>query len=196
MFFIVEETALLFLIVYQIYLLLGIKYALGELLFFQNIISPQSILWLFATSVFFITLYFGIAIRDYYVQKVHREFEHVLFSTVKEKVFGLNGKVLALLFAELIFTVALAASIFLYLDPEINIFPFPTNYLAFFILLVFGYFIFSTTKQFREETYGRGFLFAKLSNDFGPHKVVRMTNKKTGSIRVKAKFKGKKTRGE
>lgn len=169
------------------------EYVSGEILFFQNVILVQNLMWLGATILFFITLYFGIAVRDYYVQKVHYEFEGLVFSTMKGKIFGLNRKVIVLVFAEIFFTIALAISIFLYLDPEINVFPFPSNFVAFFILLIFGYFIFSTTKQFREETYGRGFLFSKLANDFGPHKIVRLTNKKTGSIRVKAKLKGKKS---
>lgn len=189
LFFIIEETALLFLIVLQIYLLLGIQKVNGQILFFQNQILLQNILWLVATIVFFLTLYISIASRDLYVKKVHAEFTSLLLSTFKSKVFGLNGRVLALLLAELVFTVGLAASIFLYLDPEVNIFPFPSNILAFIILVIFGYFVFKRTRGFREEKYGRGFLLSKIAGDNGPHKLVRITNKKTGSIRVKRKIK-------
>ena len=187
--FVLEEAFLLFLMVLLVYFILGIRVTKGVFFFFQNPMVGQNILLLLITIVVFVVIYIGIAVKDSAVQKVHKEFWGLFASTLKQKIFGLSGQVLALILAELVFTVGLALSVFLYLDPDINVFPFPSNYVAFFLLLVFGYVIFSTTKDFRERTYGRGFLFAAIAGDLGPHKLVRVTNKKTGSLRIRAKVR-------
>jgi len=188
-FFICEETFLLFLVVIQAYLLLGISVVNKQILFFQEPILVQNWLWFLATILFFVTIYLGISKRDPLIMKVHKELASLLFSTAKKKFLESNRRVAALVFAELIFTLALAISIYLYLDPEVNIFPYPTNIIVFIGVIIFGYAIFSNTRDYREETYGRGLIQSIFVKDYGPHRIKRITNVKTGSIRIKAKNK-------
>jgi hypothetical protein len=192
-FFICEETFLLFLIVLQVYLLLGIRVVNKEILFFQDPTLIQNWLWLFATTLFFVTIYMGISKRDALVLKVHKELTSLIISTAKSKVFHSDRRVIALVFAEIVFTISFALSIFLYLDPEIDLFPYPTNVIVFILVMLFGYSIFSNTKEFRERTYSRGFIQSLFVKDYGPHRISRITNIKTGSIRFRRA--GKKTNG-
>ncbi len=182
--FIAEETLLIFLIILQVFFILDFKVINNQLILFSGKILLQNILWLIASILFYTIIYFGIASRDATVQKVHKELVKFIFSKSKEKIIGANRKVITLVFAEFVFTSALVVSIYLYLDPEINLFPYPTNIIAFLIVALFGYLIFSTTKDFRRETYGRGYLQKKLLKEEGPHMLKRTTKRKNKIIRV------------
>jgi len=62
-----------------------------------------------------------------------------------------DTRIFALLFIEFIVSLAIALSIYFYLDPETNIVPFPLNVVVFIGLMVVLYFVFHKTKEFREE---------------------------------------------
>jgi len=87
--------------------------------------------------------------------------------------------------AEIIFAFLIALSIYLYLDPEVNLISFPFNYIAFAFLLGVGLLLFSHTKEFRNIIYGPTLVQQKLH--LGKHEIKRFTNPKTGSIRVAPK---------
>lgn len=187
--FIFEETLLIFLIILQLFFILDIKIIEGNVSFFGKGILLQNILWLVASILFFIIIYVGVALRDPQVQKVHKELINYIFLRSKEKIIKTNRKIIVLMFAELVFIASLAFSIYLYLDPEVNLFPYPTNILTFLIVIIFGYLVFSTTKEFRVKTYGRGYLQKKLLKDEGPHPINRVTKKKSKIIRIKSKIR-------
>jgi len=120
--------------------------------------------------------------------KMHKDFSKIVLGTGKEKVFGMEREVVVLLFTEFIFAIMLAVAIYIYLDPEVNIVPWPWNYITFFIVLIFGLYFFSKTKPFREAVYGESRL-KKISPAKRLFPTRRITNKKTGSIRVAHKKK-------
>ncbi|HNV00795.1 MAG TPA: hypothetical protein PKK60_00005, partial [archaeon] len=150
--------------------------------------------WLVASILFYVIVYVGVVLRDKQVQKVHSELVGFIFLVSKEKIIHANRKIIVLMFAEIVFIFTLAFSIYLYLDPEINInysdgtpIPFEYKIVAFIIVLIFGYFIFSTTKDFRQKTYGRSKLQKKLFKEEGPHAINRKTKKKSKIIRIRKK---------
>lgn len=187
-FFVLEEAFLIFLIVLQIFFILDIKVIEGNVLLFEKGILLQNILWLVASILFYIIVYVGVVLRDKQVQKVHSELVGFIFSASKEKIIHTNRRVIVLMFAEIVFIFTLAFSIYLYLDPEVDLFPYPTNIITFLIVIIFGYLIFSNTKDFRQRTYGRGKLQKKLFKEEGPHMLKRIT-KRRKMIRVGAKIK-------
>lgn len=186
-FFVIEEFFLVFLIVFQLFFMAGVSISESGLVFFQNQIKIQNLLWFFSTTFFFITVYFGIAMRDKKVIMVHKEFSKLIFGTAKQKIFGMDREVISLLFFEFLFAIIIAFSIYIYLDPEVNFVPWPFNYVGFFALLAFGLFIFSKTKLFREAVYGDSLVKRKILP--AERLTKRITNKQTGSIRIKSKDK-------
>jgi len=62
-----------------------------------------------------------------------------------------DKRIFAMLFVELVVSIAIALSIYFYLDPETNVVPFPLNIPVFIGLMVLLYFVFHKTKEFREE---------------------------------------------
>lgn len=55
----------------------------------------------------------------------------------------------ALWMIELLLGVAIAASIALYVDPDINVIPSPWNYLLFLLILGAAYYFYGFTRPFR-----------------------------------------------
>ncbi|MDD4250696.1 MAG: hypothetical protein PHX27_00710 [Candidatus ainarchaeum sp.] len=189
LFFVIEEFFLVLLIIFQIYLLLGIQRVGLNLVFFTKPIFAQNILWLVSTILFFLTLYFGITIRDKKVIAVHQEFSKLVFGTTKQKIVEANKEKMVLLFFEFIFAIVLAISIYIYLDPQINWVPWPFNYITFFAILAFGLFLFSKTKVFRESIYESSNIRKKIHPAERLFPTKRITNIRTGSIRIKGKKK-------
>ncbi|MFH1663938.1 MAG: hypothetical protein ABH986_03970 [archaeon] len=62
-----------------------------------------------------------------------------------------DKRIFALLFIEFVISIAIALSIYFYLDPETNVVPFPLGFFVFAGLMVLLYFVFHKTKEFREE---------------------------------------------
>jgi hypothetical protein len=193
-FFVIEEFFLVLLIILQLYFIFGIERQGFNLVFFTKPIYFQNILWLVASIVFFVVLYFSIAMHDKKVIKVHKEFSKLLFGTAKQKVFGIKKEVIILMFLEFIFAILIALAIYFYLDPEIS-FPilnrveWPFNLIAFIAFVGFGLYLFSTTKPFRESVYEPSFVSRKIAPVKRLFPTRRITNKKTGSIRVRNKKK-------
>lgn len=186
-FFVLEEFFLILLIVLQAYFLLGIERQGLSLIFFSNPILPQNVLWFVSTILFFVTLYFGISMRDKKVIKVHQEFSKIIFGTAKQKIFGMNRQFFVLILFEISFAIIIALSIYIYLDPDVNIVPWPFNFISFFALLAFGIFIFSKTKLFRESVYEPSILRKKILPAERIFPTRRITKKKSGIIRVQRK---------
>lgn len=190
--FVYLEIALLLIIVWQLYRFLGLSIVSGELLFFQNEISVNEAYFLLVNIAVFMLLYVRISLKDKNVLKIHEDFSTVVFGKAKEKVLGVEKKIIIVFLFQVIFAIIIAISIAFYLDPEIQ-FPgfsevaFPMNIIAFIAFLVFGFYVFAKTKPFREEVYDSGFLQKKLMPAQRLFPVKRITNKKTGSIRVKRK---------
>ncbi|MFA5125990.1 MAG: hypothetical protein WC462_03225 [archaeon] len=191
-FFIFEEAILLLLMVIQLYKILGVEFVDKTILFFQFPFGVQNILWLFSTIAFFLIGYVVIAVRDETVSNIHRNFSKVFFGAAKQKVSNLNKEVIIFVFGEIVFATVIAISIFLYLDPEINIVPFPMNIISFAFFLGISLLLFSHTKQFRGLVYGPTPLQKKIHE--GKHEVKRFTNPKTGSIRIVPKKNYSKNR--
>ncbi|MDD3084108.1 MAG: hypothetical protein PHP82_03735 [Candidatus ainarchaeum sp.] len=193
-FFVIEEFFLLLLILFQFYFLLGIERQGFNLIFFTKPIFSQNVLWLVSTILFFITLYFGISMRDKKVIVVHKEFSKLLFGTAKQKVFGINKEVFVLFVFEFCFAIIIALAIYFYLDPDIS-FPYfervqwPFNLIAFIAFVAFGLYVFSLTKPFRDSIYNPSVLSRKILPAKRLFPTRRITNKKTGTIRVHGKKK-------
>ncbi len=192
--FVIEEIFLLLLIITQLYLILGIKLANGTVLFFQNPLQLPNLLWLISTILFFITLYFGIAMRDKLVIKVHKEFHKLVFGTAKQKFFGMDREVIALLLSEFIFALLIALAIYIYLDPDVTIPGFnkvvwPYNIIAFVVFVIVGLWIFSQTKPFREAVYGDSIVRKKILPAERLFPTRRITNTRRNTIRISHKKK-------
>jgi hypothetical protein len=185
-----EELGLIALMVAQIYKLLGITFVNSSVLFFQSPPTYQNLLWLIGSIVLFLIGYLVIVLRDERVNSIHRNFSKVFFFELKEKVFFSNRRVIVFVFAELVFAVILAASIYVYLDPELNVVPYPYNYLGFGIFVVVSYLFFSHTKEFRALIYGPTPIQKKIHE--GKHELTRVTRPHKGIIRIAPrKFKQK-----
>jgi hypothetical protein len=187
-YFVYEEIFLLFLLVIQLYKILGMQFTDNGLRVFVVPVLSQNILWFVATAIVLCVLYFAIARRERMILDIHKNFSKVIFGAGKKKILGIDKEILVLLFTELIFAIAIALAIYIYLDPEVDIVPWPFNYITFFVVLIVGLYFFSKTKPFRESVYGESRL-----KRFAPAKRLfptrRITNIKTGSIRVGGKKK-------
>jgi hypothetical protein len=187
--FVLEEAIMVLLIVFQIYRFLGIKYVNYQISMFNEPIILQNILYLFASVCFFMIGYLTIALRDERVWLIHKNFHSMVFGTAKLKIQFSTKRKATLFFAEIIYAVIFAVSIFVYLDPDINVLPINTpkilNYLGFAIMLGVGLLLFSHTKDFRTLVYGPTPVQKRIQ--FGRHDLKRSTNKKTGSIRISLK---------
>jgi len=190
MFFVYEELFLLFLGVLQLYKVFGLKITDGGVDFFATPFLLQNYLWFVATILALLIIYFGIAKKDKTVMKMHDDFSRIVLGTGKEKFFGMEREIIVLLFVEFIFAIMLAVAIYIYLDPEVNVVPWPWNYITFFIVLIAGLYLFSRTKAFRESVYGES-RFKRISPAKRLFPTRRITNLQTGSIRIKAKKKKK-----
>jgi len=179
------EVILAFLIIAQLFLFLGIQFVGATATFSISEISIESILLLAGTIILLALLYFLVATKDKNVIKIHKNFSKVVLGTTKEKILGFDRNVFILIFAEFVFATILALSIFIYLDPEINVVPWPLNFVVFFAILIGGLYLFSLTKQFRELNYERGYLQQKVSPAERLYPARRIT-------KVKRKRKAKK----
>jgi sodium--glutamate symport carrier gltS len=62
-----------------------------------------------------------------------------------------DKRIFALLFVEFLISIAIALSIYFYLDPETNVVPFPLSVLVFGVLMFLLAVVFHKTKEFRDE---------------------------------------------
>ncbi len=182
------EILILLLAIIQLYKIFGMQLKENGIELFAVPILPQNWLWLIATILVFLIVYFGIARKDRLVMKIHKDFSKVVLGTGKQKIFGMDKEVSVLLFVEFTFAIMLAVAIYIYLDPEVNLVPWPWNYITFFIVLIVGLYFFSQTKQFRETIYGESKL-KKISPAKRLFPTRRITNTKTGLIRISHKRK-------
>ena len=187
-YFVYQEIFIILLAVIQLYKIFGMKLTDQGIELFAVPVLMQNYLWFFATILVFLIVYFGIARKDKKVMKMHQDFSKIVLGTGKEKVFGMDREVVVLLFVEFIFAIMLAVAIYIYLDPTVDIVPWPWNYITFFVVLIFGLYFFSKTKPFRETVYGESRL-KKISPAKRLFPTRRITNKKSGSIRVAGKRK-------
>ncbi|MFA6065344.1 MAG: hypothetical protein WC746_05870 [archaeon] len=181
-FFVFEESILLILIVIQAYKLLGIGFVNGTIQLFTTPLLLQNELWFIGSILFFTIGYVVVALRDESVQIIHKNLFKVLFLAAKAKAQNTTKEQLVFVLGEVLFASILAISIFLYLDPEINIVPAPYNYIAFAFFLGLCLLLFSHTKQYRMFVYGPTPIQKRLYH--GKHELKRISNSRTGSIRV------------
>jgi len=186
-FFVIEESFLLLLIALQLYTFLGIEFVNGSILLFQSEPLLQNYIWFFGSIAFFLIGYFIIAVRDKHVWLIHHNFSRLLFGTIKLKMEMTNLKVLIFVFTELIFAILIALSIFIYVDPEVNLVPYPYNYISFAVLLIIAYVLFSHSKDFRTTVYGPTPIQKRLH--LGKHEIKRTTHTKSGYLRFSEKKK-------
>ena len=193
-FFAVEEAIMVLLLVFQIYRFLGIEVVNQQAFFFTNPILLQNILWFVATVLFFVIGYAVVALRDENVWLIHKNFSRMVFGTTRLKIQFASRRKVVFLFAEIVYSLVFALSIFVYLDPDINVLPSTTpkiiNYIGFAIMVGIGLLLFSHTKNFRAKVYGA--TPAQKRFQIGRHELRRFTNKKTGSIRIAPKSHYKK----
>lgn len=182
--FVLEEALLLLLLVIEFYRMLSIKVLGNSVHFFTSPIESSDLLITLGLLLALLLGYLLITIRDNKVWHIHKNFSRIVFGTAKLKLENTSKQKAVFIFAEVIYAFALACSIFVYLDPDINLVPAPYNYIGFAALAVIGFVLFSHTKEFRVFIYGATPLQKKLGLHEGKHEVRRFTNKKTGSIRV------------
>lgn len=194
--FVYLELVILCVLLWQSYKFLGIKIVSGEILFLQNQIDLNYVYLFLINIAVFLLLYFKIALKDKSVLKIHKDFSKVVLGTAKEKVFGVERKVIVFMFFQFAFAIILAVSIAFYLDPDLEFpgfskVPFPFNFITFVVFVVVGFYLFAKTKPFRDETYDYGFLQKKIMPAKRLFGVKRITNIKTGSVRLKSNIKKK-----
>ncbi|MCX6803492.1 MAG: hypothetical protein NTY48_02890 [Candidatus Diapherotrites archaeon] len=187
--YIIEETILLFLSVFQINYFLGIGIINKQIAFFQNPVFVSNVICFFITLSTLIIIYLGIALRDKTVWFIHHNFSRLLLGTPKLKLRFTTRRRAAFFIVEILYTVVLALAIFFYLDPDINLLPLSTpkyfNYIGFAILAIIGYAIFSQTKEFREGVYGPTPLQKRVR--LGKYPLKRITTPRSGYVRIAPK---------
>jgi hypothetical protein len=193
-YFVYLEAIIVFVIFLQFIQFLGIRVQNGSLLFFTNIVSEIEVYLFLLNILFFFLIFTQITLKSKKVQKLHTTFSELVLGKAKEKVFGIERHIIIFLIFQYVFAFIVAIAIAFYLDPEIE-FPgfsqvaFPFNLIAFILFLGFGFYIFSVTKPFRDEVYDSGFLQKKLMPAHRLFPTKRITNKRTGSIRIKSSKK-------
>ena len=187
MLFVAEEFAMVLLLIYLAYKILGIQLSGAGIALFAKPVLFQNAIWFWTLLFLFIVSYFGIARRDEMVSKIHREFSGVIWAATKEKAKDTGKENLALIFAEFVFVIIIAFSIFIYLDPDINVVPAPYNYIAFIAFLAFSIFLYSKTRQFREAFYGPSLAKRAIMSPENHYSFRRVTSHSTGSIRIASK---------
>jgi hypothetical protein len=187
--FILEEAALVLLIVLQIYQFIGIDFAGANVIINPQPILFQNIVWFVGTILFLTLGYVVIAMRDTTVMNIHTNFSGLVFNTTKHKVKEANKETIIFFLAEASYAIVFAIAIFVYLDPDINLLPATTppmfNYIGFAIIAGFGLFLFSKSKEFRMAIYGPTPVQKRIHH--GSIETRRFTNKKTGTIRIAPK---------
>jgi hypothetical protein len=187
--FIIEEAALVFLIVLQIYQFIGIDFVGTNVVINPQPILFQNIVWFVGTILFLTLGYVVIAMRDTTVRDIHTNFSKLVFNTTKHKVKDASKETVIFFIAEATYAIVFAIAIFVYLDPDINLLPATTppmfNYIGFAIIAGFGLFLFSKSKEFRTAVYGLTPVQKRIHH--GNIETRRFTNKKTGSIRITPK---------
>ncbi len=187
-FFVFEEVLLIVLSLVQLYILLGLDLPIAGFKLFANPAPPvQNVLWFVGTMVIFVTAYFFIAARDRNVIKIHNNFSKVVFGVSKKKILGVDRNVAILLITEFVFAIVIAFSVYIYLDPEVNLVPWPFNWIAFIAFLALGYYLFSQTKLFREANYESGYLVQKIRPAERLFPTRRMTSIRGEVTRIASK---------
>ncbi|VVB75074.1 Uncharacterised protein [uncultured archaeon] len=180
--FVLEEAMLVLLAAVQLYNIFRIEHIAKAGFTFLLDVSIQNFLWLFSTIIFFLIGYFTIALRDEKVGLIHKNFTNVLIALTQYKVKNASRQKTVFVFVETAYAVILAVAIFIYLDPDINLVPYPWNYIGFAVFLGLGLLLFSHTKDFRQLIYGLTPMQKRIHQ--GKHETRRFTNSRTGSIRV------------
>jgi len=87
------------------------------------------------------------------IKQINKEGTGFLKLVVLDKIFKVkeDKRYIMLIILELLLVCVLAASIYLYLDPEVNYVPFPYNYISFILILVGFLWLYTKTKPFRIE---------------------------------------------
>jgi hypothetical protein len=192
--FIFLEVLLALIIVLQlkniIQALLGINFV--SFLSFESTLFDSAILLFLA--IFLLSIGQIVVVKkDKTVAEVHEGFSKVILGSAKRKIFGIRTEIIALWIAEFAFASVIAMSIYIYLDPNVDIVPFPYNFVGFFGLLAFGLILFSHTKHFRRAVYGQGFLQSKLNSKLSQKMAVHKSDVHKGAKKIKkAKSKRKK----
>jgi hypothetical protein len=193
LFFVLAESLLLAFIVIQLYFLLGIQIVSNRVLFFSSSFSGENLFYFLGSIALLIIGYLFVVLRDETVFNIHKYFSFVLFFETHYKVTNSRRRVILFVLGELAFATILAFSIFLFLDPEIDLnypdgepVPFLIKAIAFIIFLGISLLLFSHTKEFRQFFYGSTPLHEHFH--FGRHSVVRSRGKATS-----VKFGTKKT---
>ncbi|MCX6800980.1 MAG: hypothetical protein NTZ73_02235 [Candidatus Diapherotrites archaeon] len=186
--FIFLEVLLALIIVLQVKnivkALLGTNFV--SFLSFESTLFDSAILLFLA--VFLLSIGQIVVVKkDKTVAEVHKGFSKIILGSAKRKILGIRTEIIVLWIAEFAFASVIAMSIYVYLDPEVNIVPFPYNFIGFLGLLTFGMIIFSHTKPFRRAVYGQGFLQSKI-------RPARQSGKKAAPRPKKKKRIAKKRR--
>lgn len=160
-----------------------------ETTFFESTILLFLVVLILALAQIFVVK------KDRNISEIHKGFSKVILGSVKNKIFGLRTEIIALWIAEFAFASVIAISIYVYLDPEVNIVPFPYNIIGFAGLLAFGFLIFSHTEPYRRAVYGRGFLQSKIRRSSSPKSSKKNSvpgNKRTPENKKKRNAKRKR----
>jgi acetyltransferase-like isoleucine patch superfamily enzyme len=74
-----------------------------------------------------------------------------VLNELKEKARGANEdpRIIALIFVDFIIAIIIAIGLFVYIDPETNIVPFPLNIIGFAVLITIFLYIYKFTHDFR-----------------------------------------------
>ena len=188
--FVLCEVILVFLIAALVYKVLGMEIHTYGIYFFQYPLLFQNLLWLIGAVAFLGMIHYAVGARDLLVSKVYKEFWGTLFSEVKFKVNYSSRHVVLLWFVELVVAIVIALSIYVYLDPEVNVLPHLPWYvkiIAFVAIVGFALYIFSQTKLFRELCYGPSLARRTLVPKHKLFNTRRVTSSKRGTIRVASK---------
>ncbi len=187
-FFLFEELTLIILLVMQLGYLVRLLSGVETIFpISYDFALFQTVTWIFCFIVLLLIGYYYIAKRNPLILYVHKNFSDIIFETTKSKIKGANRQIVVLVLLEMLLVFFIAVSIYVYLDPEVNLVPFPWNIIIFGLLLFFMVLVFNKTRYFREATYGQGF----LQSIFFPHKhyypIKRSTHSRAGTIHIKPK---------
>lgn len=129
----------------------GYDFSAKNLFFFIDF-SFLNIVFFVSCLVIFLLVHFLILSHYSESVKIKNDAIYNIKKVAKDKLSSAKHKEsVVLILSEFVFSVVVAFSIYFYLDPEINIIPFPWNFIFFIGFVIVSLYLFSYTYDFRSS---------------------------------------------
>lgn len=187
-FFVVCEAVLVLLIALLLYKILWLQTGSFAIPSMEDPVQFLNVALLVSSVIFGVLVNYAIVTHDDNVRLIQKQLFGTIFAETKKKATGTNKQVALLWVFEIVIALIIAVSIYVYLDPEINVLPpsVPTwaKIVGFCALVGFALYVFSQTKMFRDIFYGPSLLRSVLWSKERNFHLKRTTNPARKTVRI------------